>query len=142
MRGKDESSGSLFSYVDLEARVPRDHPLRSIRDLTNAALLEMSGEFEALYSRTGRPGIAPPGSRPGQAGEASAGAVASGVLLDPLGAPAYGAVGVQPSVPVVCGAGDRRPGVGRDGVHEEPRASAGGRCGVALSGASGLACLR
>ncbi len=59
MRGKDESSGSLFSYVDLEARVPRGHPLRAIRDLTNAVLVEMSGEFEALYSRTGRPGIAP-----------------------------------------------------------------------------------
>lgn len=59
MRGKDEGSGSLFSYVDLEARVPRGHPLRAIRDLTNAALVEMSGEFEALYSRTGRPGIAP-----------------------------------------------------------------------------------
>jgi len=57
MRGKDESS--LFSYVDLEARVPRGHPLRAIRDLTNAALAEMSGESEALYSRTGRPGIAP-----------------------------------------------------------------------------------
>ena len=59
MRGRDESSGSLFSYVDLEARVPADHPLRTIRELTNAALLEMSGEFEALYSHTGRPGIAP-----------------------------------------------------------------------------------
>ena len=59
MRGKDESSGGLFSYVDLQARVPRGHPLRAIRDLTNAALVEMSGEFEALYSRTGRPGIAP-----------------------------------------------------------------------------------
>ncbi len=47
MRGKDESS--LFSYVDLEARVPRGHPLRAIRDLTNAALAEMSGAFEALY---------------------------------------------------------------------------------------------
>ena len=59
MRGRDESSGNLFSYVDLEARVSADHPLRTIRELTNAALLEMSGEFEALYSRTGRPGIAP-----------------------------------------------------------------------------------
>ncbi len=59
MRVKDENSGSLFSYVDLEVRVPRVHPLRLIRALTNAALLEMSGEFEALYSRTCRPGIAP-----------------------------------------------------------------------------------
>ena len=59
MRGKDGSSGSLFSYADLEARVPRGHPVRAIRDLTNAALMEMSGEFEAPYSRTGRPGTAP-----------------------------------------------------------------------------------
>ena len=33
--------------------------MRAIRDRTNAALVEVSGEFEALYSRTGRPGIAP-----------------------------------------------------------------------------------
>ena len=58
MRGKDESGG-LFSYVNLETRVPRDDPLRAIRDLTNAALAEMSGKFEELYSRTGRREIAP-----------------------------------------------------------------------------------
>ena len=39
--------------------MPRGHPLRAIHDLTNAALSEMSGEFEALYSRAGRPGIMP-----------------------------------------------------------------------------------
>lgn len=38
MRGSDERSGSLFSYVDLEARVRRDHPLRAIRKIANAAL--------------------------------------------------------------------------------------------------------
>ena len=59
MRGKDERSGRLFSYVDLEARVPRNHPLRAIRALTNATLAEMSEDFEALYAHTGRPGIAP-----------------------------------------------------------------------------------
>ena len=110
MRGKDESSGSLFSYVDLEARVPRGHPLRAIRDLTNAALVEMSGEFEALYSRTGRPGIAPE--------KLPAGAFASGVLLDPLGAPAYME---QLEFNLLfwwfVGLGIERPGVGRDGVH-------------------------
>jgi hypothetical protein len=31
MRGDDRQSGSLFSYVDLEARVAADHPLRTIR---------------------------------------------------------------------------------------------------------------
>ncbi|MGO8865177.1 MAG: IS5 family transposase [Alphaproteobacteria bacterium] len=59
MRGSDERSGSLFSYVDLEARVRRDHPLRTIREIANAALAALSGEFAALYTEFGRPSIAP-----------------------------------------------------------------------------------
>ena len=59
MRGTDEHSGSLFSYVDLEARVPADHPLRPIRALVDEALLVLSPDFERLYSKTGRPSIAP-----------------------------------------------------------------------------------
>ena len=42
MRGSDERSGSLFSYVDLEARVRGDHPLRMIREIANAALSDLS----------------------------------------------------------------------------------------------------
>src|SRR5271156_4249546 len=60
MRGSDERSGSLFSYVDLEARVRADHPLRTIREIANAALTELSQDFEALYPRgMGRPSIPP-----------------------------------------------------------------------------------
>jgi transposase len=59
MRGGDERSGSLFSYVDLEARVGKDHPLRTIRGIVNEALAALSGEFSALYSRSGRPSIPP-----------------------------------------------------------------------------------
>lgn len=59
MRGEDRRSGSLFSYVDLEARVPAQHPLRAIREIVNASLAGLSAEFQALYSHTGRPGIAP-----------------------------------------------------------------------------------
>lgn len=59
MRGEDVRSSSLFSYVDLESRVPATHPLRAIREIVNQALGELSGEFQALYSHTGRPGIAP-----------------------------------------------------------------------------------
>jgi transposase len=59
MRGSDERSGSLFSYVDLEARVRVDHPLRVIRELANAALGDLSGEFGKLYTDFGRPSIAP-----------------------------------------------------------------------------------
>src|SRR5229473_1172371 len=59
MRGSDERSGSLFSYVDLEARVGRGHPLRLIREIANAALSDLSMEFTALYTNFGRPSIAP-----------------------------------------------------------------------------------
>jgi transposase len=59
MRGEDERSGKLFSYVDLEARVPATHPLRAMREIANEALAGLSAEFQALYSHTGRPGIAP-----------------------------------------------------------------------------------
>ena len=59
MRGGDERSGSLFSYVDLEARVGKDHPLRTIRGIVNEALAALSGEFSALYARIGRPSIPP-----------------------------------------------------------------------------------
>jgi transposase len=59
MRGGDERSGSLFSYVDLEARVGKAHPLRTIRMVVNEALAALSGEFAALYARMGRPSIPP-----------------------------------------------------------------------------------
>ncbi len=59
MRGTDKRSGELFSYVDLEDRVRRDHPLRPIREIANVALSALSGDFAALYSGTGRPSIAP-----------------------------------------------------------------------------------
>jgi transposase len=59
MRGMDERSGALFSYVNLEARVPKSHPLRVIRALANDALAALAGEFSALYASTGRPSIPP-----------------------------------------------------------------------------------
>jgi transposase len=59
MRGTDEASGSLFSYVDLEARVPAGHPLRKIRQIVNDALASLDVEFAALYTDFGRPSIAP-----------------------------------------------------------------------------------
>ena len=60
MRGSDQGSGSLFSYVDLEARVRADHPLRPIRAIVNSALSRLSAEFDALYAAgAGRPSIPP-----------------------------------------------------------------------------------
>jgi transposase len=59
VRGDDDRSGELFSYVDLEARVRRDHPLRAIRLIVNEALAGLGREFAALYSPIGRPSIPP-----------------------------------------------------------------------------------
>jgi transposase len=52
-------SGALFSYVDVEGRIPARHPLRAMRRLTNAALAELDGAFSALYETIGRPSIPP-----------------------------------------------------------------------------------
>ena len=59
MRGMDETRGSLFSYVDLEERIPPRHPLRKIRQVVNDALASLDAEFEALYTDFGRPSIPP-----------------------------------------------------------------------------------
>ena len=59
MRGADVRSGALFSYVDLEARVAKGHPLRAIRAIVNATLAELSPVFAKLYAPLGRPSIPP-----------------------------------------------------------------------------------
>jgi transposase len=59
MRGADERSDFLFSYVSPEQRVPADHPLRPIREMTDAALGHLSARFETMYSELGRPSIPP-----------------------------------------------------------------------------------
>src|SRR6201984_2854472 len=59
MRGVDERAGSLFSYVDLEDRVPAKHPLRVIRRIVNEVLAALDGEFAKLYAGSGRPSIPP-----------------------------------------------------------------------------------
>jgi len=59
VRGGDNRTGELFSYVDLEVRVRRDHPLRAIRTIVGDTLSALEQEFAALYSPIGRPSIAP-----------------------------------------------------------------------------------
>lgn len=59
MRGEDQRSEHLFSYVGLEARIPADHPLRAIRILTDDALAGLSRDFNKIYSHDGRPSIPP-----------------------------------------------------------------------------------
>ena len=59
MRGLDGKTGQLFSYVDLEARVPAGHPLRVIKVIVDDVLAGLSEGFSGLYSHTGRPSIPP-----------------------------------------------------------------------------------
>lgn len=59
MRGSDRQTGSLFSYVNLEERIPARHPLRKIKGVVDAALASLDADFAALYADEGRPSIAP-----------------------------------------------------------------------------------
>jgi transposase len=59
MRGHDDQTAHLFSYVSPEQRVPADHPLRTIRQMTDRVLATLSSKFTRMYSDIGRPSIAP-----------------------------------------------------------------------------------
>src|SRR3954447_274609 len=59
MRGSDQRTGEMFSYVELEAPARADHPLRSIRAIVNAALAALGRELAPLCARVGRPSIPP-----------------------------------------------------------------------------------
>src|SRR5437870_10329062 len=59
MRGTDHQQSSMFSYISAEQRVPKDHPLRALRVMADAALAQLGPAFDAIYARSGRPSIAP-----------------------------------------------------------------------------------
>jgi len=59
MRGDDQQQLGAFSYVSLEDRVPKDHPLRPIRKAVEEIFQSMDQEFDGLYAKTGRPSIPP-----------------------------------------------------------------------------------
>lgn len=59
MRGTDHIQNALFSYVSLEDRIPKEHPLRRVKILTDTILRSMSDSFDSLYAKGGRPSIAP-----------------------------------------------------------------------------------
>src|SRR5690348_16800671 len=94
MRGWDVRSDVLFSYVNCEGRVPKDHPLRAILRIVDEALAALSPEFERLYARFGRPSIPPE-------------RLLRALLLQAFysvrfGAAADGTARIQSAVPLVC----------------------------------------
>ncbi len=59
MRGDDQNQEDLYSYIFPEKQVPGDHPLRAIRRMVDAILVELSPHFSRIYSAVGRPSIPP-----------------------------------------------------------------------------------
>lgn len=59
MRGEANPQPSMFSYVDLESRIPQSHPIRKIRCIVDTALAEIEPFFDEMYARQGRPSIPP-----------------------------------------------------------------------------------
>lgn len=59
MRGADEQTGAMFSYISPEERVPPNHPLRAVRRMTDRALERLSPRFDAMYVKFGRPSVPP-----------------------------------------------------------------------------------
>ncbi len=59
MRGRRDPQATMLAFVDLEERVPKDHPLRTIKAVTDEALERLSGEFDRMYSMLGRSSVPP-----------------------------------------------------------------------------------
>ena len=59
MRGDDLQQSAVFSYISPEERVPKDHPLRAIRTLTDRVLRGLSATFDGMYSPIGRRSVPP-----------------------------------------------------------------------------------
>ena len=59
MRGRRAAQATMLAFVDLEERVPQDHPLRTIKAVADEALERLSAEFDRMYSKVGRASVPP-----------------------------------------------------------------------------------
>ena len=59
MRGRTSKQQPMFLMINLEMKVPEDHPLRAIKRRCDRILREMRKDFGEAYSRTGRPSVPP-----------------------------------------------------------------------------------
>jgi transposase len=103
MQGQDQKTGELLSYVDLEKRVPAEHPMRLVRSVVNEALAAPDRDFSRAHADGGRPSITPE-------------RLPRALLLQPFD--------TIRSEPLVRWSRRGRAGVGSNGVHEEPRSAA------------------
>jgi hypothetical protein len=113
LRGDDQQTGHMFSYVSPEQRVPKDHPLRAIRAMTDAACRELSPRFDGIYAKIGR--------RLGPARAAAARPAPAGPVHRPQRAAADGGAALQPPLPLVRRLEHGRRGVDADHVQQSYR---------------------
>jgi transposase len=59
MRGRQGNQVSMLCLLNVEERVPEDHPLRPIKLMADEALKRISRTFDRMYSKSGRPSIPP-----------------------------------------------------------------------------------
>jgi transposase len=59
MRGRRNPQASMLAFVELEERVPADHPLRVMKRFADRALAELLPTLDAMYGSSGRPSIPP-----------------------------------------------------------------------------------
>ena len=59
MRGRQDPQVTMLAFIDLETRVPTDHPLRVIKMLADQALKALSPDLDRMYANVGRPSIPP-----------------------------------------------------------------------------------
>jgi transposase len=59
MRGREPEQRVMFSYVNIETRIPREHPLRIVKTLVDEVLRKLSPRFDTMYARGGRPSVPP-----------------------------------------------------------------------------------
>jgi transposase len=59
MRGRQDPQANMLAFIDVETRIPLDHPLRTIKHLADEALSDLSPLFDAMYAADGRPSIPP-----------------------------------------------------------------------------------
>jgi transposase len=59
VRGEQDAQVSMLAFIDVETRIPQDHPLRAMRRMADDALVALSPTFDAMYSELGRPSIPP-----------------------------------------------------------------------------------
>ena len=120
MRGRREPQATMLAFVDLEERVPRNHPLRVIKQFADRALAELSPVFDEMYAAGGRPSIPPERLLKASLLISLYSVRSERAFCEELDLP--------PAVPLVPGYESDGAELRPDRVHQEPRAAAQARC--------------